>query len=90
MTYQQPPAAPKRAPFALRLALAVWVVSEAAAFIALASFIGIGDDPRWESEVAKLSFPPRAEAWREKLDPSALESITSIQRERLESLGYLS
>lgn len=42
MTYQQPPTARKRAPFALRLALAVWVVSEAAAFIALASFIGIG------------------------------------------------
>ncbi|MCC3763048.1 FxsA family protein [Glycomyces sp. TRM65418] len=41
MTYQQPPAAPKRAPFALRLALAVWVVSEAAAFFGLAYFIGI-------------------------------------------------
>lgn len=41
MTYQQPPAAPKRAPFAIRLALAVWVVSEAAAFFGLAYFIGI-------------------------------------------------
>jgi UPF0716 protein FxsA len=40
VTYQQPPAAPKRAPFAIRLALAVWVVSEAAAFLALAHFIG--------------------------------------------------
>ncbi|SDD08781.1 FxsA family protein [Glycomyces harbinensis] len=43
MTYQQqPPAAPQRAPFALRLALAVWVVSEAAAFFGLAYLIGIG------------------------------------------------
>jgi UPF0716 protein FxsA len=41
VTYQQqPPAAPERAPFAIRLALAVWVVSEAAAFFALAYFIG--------------------------------------------------
>jgi UPF0716 protein FxsA len=42
VTYQQPPAAPKRAPFALRLALAVWVVSEVAAFIGLAYLIGVG------------------------------------------------
>jgi UPF0716 protein FxsA len=42
VTYQQPPAAPKRAPFALRLALAVWLVSEAAAFFGLAYVIGIG------------------------------------------------
>ncbi|WP_157974992.1 FxsA family protein [Glycomyces dulcitolivorans] len=42
MTHQQPPQAPKRAPFALRLALAVWVVSEAAAFFGLAYLIGIG------------------------------------------------
>lgn len=41
MTYHQPPAAPRRAPFALRLALAVWVVAEAAAFIGLAYLIGL-------------------------------------------------
>ncbi|WP_051704052.1 FxsA family protein [Glycomyces sp. NRRL B-16210] len=41
MTYQQPPTAPKRAPFALRLALAVWVVSEAAAFFGLVYLIGL-------------------------------------------------
>ncbi|WP_205327477.1 FxsA family protein [Glycomyces sp. YM15] len=40
MTYQQPPAAPKRAPFAFRLALAVWVIAEAAAFFGLAYLIG--------------------------------------------------
>lgn len=42
MTYQQPPAAPQRAPFALRLALAIWVIAEAAAFFGLAYLIGIG------------------------------------------------
>ncbi len=42
MTHQYPPQAPKRAPFALRLALAVWVVSEAAAFFGLAYLIGFG------------------------------------------------
>lgn len=41
MTYQQPPAAPKRAPFAFRLALATWVIAEAAAFIGLAYLIGV-------------------------------------------------
>ncbi|MBO3732298.1 FxsA family protein [Glycomyces niveus] len=40
MTYQQPPAAPKRAPFAFRLALALWVIAEAAAFFGLAYLIG--------------------------------------------------
>jgi UPF0716 protein FxsA len=40
VTYQQPPAAPKRAPFAFRLALAVWVIAEAAAFFGLAYLIG--------------------------------------------------
>jgi UPF0716 protein FxsA len=40
VTYQQPPTAPQRAPFAIRLALAVWVVSEAAAFFGLAYLIG--------------------------------------------------
>ncbi|MEU5153471.1 FxsA family protein [Glycomyces sp. NPDC021274] len=39
MTYQQPPA-PKRAPFAFRLALATWVIAEAAAFFGLAYLIG--------------------------------------------------
>ena len=41
MTYQQPPAAPKRAPFAFRLALALWVIAEAAAFIGLVYLIGL-------------------------------------------------
>ncbi|WP_158299877.1 FxsA family protein [Glycomyces paridis] len=41
MTYHQPPRAPARAPFALRLALAVWVVSEAAAFFGLVYLIGL-------------------------------------------------
>jgi UPF0716 protein FxsA len=40
VTYQQPPAAPQRAPFALRLALAIWVIAEAAAFFGLAYLIG--------------------------------------------------
>ena len=42
MTHQQPPAPAKRAPSALRLALAVWVVAEAAAFFGLAYLIGFG------------------------------------------------
>jgi UPF0716 protein FxsA len=41
VTYQQPPAAPKRAPFAFRLALAIWVIAEAAAFFGLAYLVGI-------------------------------------------------
>jgi UPF0716 protein FxsA len=41
VTHQQPSEAPRRVPFALRLALAVWVVSEAAAFIGLAYLIGV-------------------------------------------------
>ncbi|MQM27731.1 hypothetical protein GFD30_19485 [Glycomyces sp. NEAU-7082] len=40
VTHQHPPQASKRAPFALRLALAVWVVSEAAAFFGLVYLIG--------------------------------------------------
>lgn len=40
MTYQQQPTAPQRAPFAIRLALAVWVIAEAAAFFGLAYLIG--------------------------------------------------
>jgi UPF0716 protein FxsA len=41
VTYQQqPPAAPKRAPLAFRLALAAWVIAEAAAFFGLAYLIG--------------------------------------------------
>ncbi|MDA1360227.1 FxsA family protein [Glycomyces luteolus] len=39
MTYQ-PPAAPKRAPLAFRIALASWVIAEAAAFFGLAYLIG--------------------------------------------------
>ncbi|MEU6859982.1 FxsA family protein [Glycomyces sp. NPDC046736] len=40
MTHQQPQAAPPRVPFAIRLALAAWVVAEAAAFFGLAYLIG--------------------------------------------------
>ncbi len=41
MTQRREPNAPIRAPYALRVALAVWIVAEAAAFIAVAHFIGV-------------------------------------------------
>ncbi|WP_199042435.1 FxsA family protein [Glycomyces salinus] len=41
MTYQ-PPVKPPRAPYPIRLALAAWVVAEAAAFFGLAYLIGFG------------------------------------------------
>ena len=56
----------------------------------IASFIGVGKDSGWEREVAQLSFPPKAESWRETLAPEALELIASIQQEKLEALGYRS
>ena len=42
MTPHQPPVKPPRAPYPIRLALAAWVVAEAAAFFGLAHLIGFG------------------------------------------------
>jgi UPF0716 protein FxsA len=41
VTQRREPNAPERAPYPLRVALAVWVVAEAAAFIGLAYLVGI-------------------------------------------------
>ncbi|GAB3658494.1 FxsA family protein [Glycomyces tarimensis] len=42
MTQRREPNAPVRAPYPLRVALAVWIVAEAAAFFGLVSLIGVG------------------------------------------------
>lgn len=42
MTQRQPQNAPARAPYPIRLALAAWIVAEAAAFFGLAYLIGVG------------------------------------------------
>ncbi|WP_051393462.1 FxsA family protein [Glycomyces arizonensis] len=41
MTQRREPNAPARAPYPLRVALAVWIVAEAAAFIGLAYLVGV-------------------------------------------------
>jgi hypothetical protein len=54
----------------------------------IAGFAGLPADPRWRATVQDLGFPNKNEAWRKDLDADALSTITSIQRERLEALGY--
>ena len=55
----------------------------------IATFAGLPEDDVWTRSVSELSFPNRNDAWRTKLEPSAIATITSIQSERLEADGYV-
>lgn len=55
----------------------------------IASFAGLPEDEGWKRSVSELSFPNKNEAWRTKLEPRAIATITSIQAERLEADGYV-
>ena len=54
----------------------------------IAAFSGLPRDEQWRTTIQELRFPNRNEAWRNELEPEALATITDIQRERLEALGY--
>ncbi len=55
----------------------------------IATFAGLPGDDGWTRAVSELGFPNRNEAWRTKLDPSAIAKINAIQADRLEGLGYV-
>lgn len=54
----------------------------------VAMFAGLGRDGAWETELGRLSFPNRNEAWRQQLPSAARCAIEGVQGELLAALGY--
>lgn len=52
------------------------------------AFVGLPPDPGWRSELARLSFPDRNEAWRRALSAEARATIERVQAPLLERFGY--
>lgn len=57
---------------------------------ALAAFAGLRPSDEWESQLARLDFPDRNERWQQAMPADALATVTAVQGDRLESLGYAS
>jgi hypothetical protein len=54
----------------------------------IAAFAGLPADPRWEAELAALSFPDKNETWRDRLDPAVIARVEALQAEALADHGY--
>lgn len=50
--------------------------------------LGLPRNATWRRELEALSFPDKNEAWRQRLTPEAIATITDIQREELVAHGY--
>jgi LPS sulfotransferase NodH len=55
----------------------------------VAAFVGLPDDRGWTAELARLRYPDRNEAWRERLPPDARRRVETIQYGQLRRLGYV-
>jgi hypothetical protein len=56
----------------------------------IAAFAGLPDERRWSAELARLRYPNRNDAWRERLAPEVCKRVEAIQHGQLRKLGYLS
>ncbi|HEV8163010.1 MAG TPA: hypothetical protein VGR74_00915, partial [Actinomycetota bacterium] len=54
----------------------------------VARVAGLADDPGWRSELDRLSYPNKNEAWRDRLSPEARQRVEAIQRPDLVRLGH--
>lgn len=54
----------------------------------VAAFAGLAVTGDWVDGVARLDFPDRNEAWRQRLSDTAVKTIEEIQRETLIRHGY--
>jgi Sulfotransferase family len=72
----------------LELRYEALVEAPAATVTRVARFAGLGDRPRWRSELDRLSYPNRNEAWRDRLTPEARQRVEAIQRTDLVRLGH--
>jgi hypothetical protein len=72
----------------LRLRYEYLVAEPAAALERVAAFVGLAPDAAWRRGIGELAFPDRTEAWRDDLDPAAVDRISQIQREELGRYGY--
>jgi hypothetical protein len=65
------------------------LVGDPAALVTrVARFAGLADDPGWRSELDRLSYPNKNEAWRDRLSPEARQRVEAIQRPDLVRLGH--
>ena len=55
----------------------------------IGAFAGLPEDRGWTAELARLRYPNRNEAWRERLSGDARARVEAIQYEQLRRLGYL-
>ena len=54
----------------------------------VARFAGLADHPGWRSELDRLRYPNKDEAWRGGLPPEARQRVEAIQRTDLVRLGH--
>jgi Sulfotransferase family len=54
----------------------------------VARFAALADDPGWRSELDRLRYPNKDEAWRGGLPPEARQRVEAIQRTDLVRLGH--
>jgi hypothetical protein len=73
----------------MRLSYESFVDEPLDAVAQVAAFAGLPADDGWIRTVSDLGFPNKNEAWRTALDAAAIETILSIQQERLEAYGYV-
>jgi hypothetical protein len=71
-----------------RVSFELFIESPLATLHSMARFIGLPASPRWEADLARLRFPPRANAWQKELEQPVLETIERYQLPVLRSHGY--
>lgn len=65
------------------------VLDPLGALSSVAAFAGLSSNGRWLNELAKLRYPDKNEAWRERLDRETVERVTALQMPELRRSGYL-
>lgn len=72
----------------LRLSYESFVHDPMSTLGAISDFLDLPRSEVWERAARALRYPDRNEAWRERLDPRAVETITAIQEAKLTEYGY--
>ena len=72
----------------LELRYEALVDAPAATVTGVARFAGLDDHPGWRSELDRLSYPNKNEAWRDRLAPEVRQRVEAIQHADLVRLGH--
>jgi hypothetical protein len=72
----------------LELRYETLVDAPAATVMGVARFAGLDDHPGWRSELDRLSYPNKNEAWRDRLAPEVRQRVEAIQHADLVRLGH--